>query len=656
MSQDNPTNAEQPVKPAESESKEEQSSDDGKGKNSEKKARVFDLTEMLELSKKTIEERGLPKPEEVNDSPSTSSGFGTFSKPEKASSDNKQAESGVSSGMEDDEDDMMVMLPPGFKPDQSVFADSSKSAEDDDDSDFDEYEGDGIPTVALIPSSMEANLSHGSKPVSALRFEPAGVRFASGGLDYMAKVFDFQKMDMSMNCDKEVMPAESHIVNDVAFSGNGDTLAVATGGAQLRLLDRKGKQWTETVRGDQYLVDLSNTKGHTAAVNAVRFHPLVKGEFLSCSDDGTLRIWRLEDYKEITKCINKHFKVIKTKTANGKRAMPQTCCYSNDGKLIAAGCDDGSIQVWKHGNFYVNTSYLVRTAHRGPITCICFSPDSKLILSRGLDDSLKLWSLSNAKKPLQEKFNLENGFKGTDCGFSPRGELVFTGTSSPNSQIPGQLLFFNTENFDLVYKIDFPGVSCTRIDWHPKLNQILVGLSDGSIKILYDEKMSVRGVIGCVKRPIKRSRREEVIKEEMVLSPLALEMFQPRREDDEEKEKYLRMKDNQLRPAFRKPADVPIDGPSANGRVKDSGSTLHSYLAKQIGTQRNKEFLEDSDVRASILRHAEDAAKNPMWIDKAYKKNQPVPIFQDKTTEDEEEEGDDEEKTTEPVFKKPRTK
>lgn len=45
-----------------------------------------------------------------------------------------------------------------------------------------------------------------------------------------------------------------------------------------------------------------------------------------------------------------------------------------------------------------------------------------------------------------------------------------------------------------------------------------------------------------------------------------------------------------------------------------------------------------------------------MWIDKAYKKNQPVPIFQDKTTEDDEEEGDDEEKTIEPVFKKPRTK
>lgn len=34
--------------------------------------------------------------------------------------------------------------------------------------------------------------------------------------------------------------------------------------------------------------------------------------------------------------------------------MPQSCCYSLDGKLIAAGCDDGSVQVWKYGNLYVS--------------------------------------------------------------------------------------------------------------------------------------------------------------------------------------------------------------------------------------------------------------------------------------------------------------
>lgn len=50
---------------------------------------------------------------------------------------------------------------------------------------------------------------------------------------------------------------------------------------------------------------------------------------------------------------------------------------------------------------------------------------------------------------------------------------------------------------------------------------------------------------------------------------LTLEMFQPRGEEGEEKEvtawrlkKYLRMQDNRLRPEFRKPADMPMSGPS----------------------------------------------------------------------------------------------
>lgn len=42
----------------------------------------------------------------------------------------------------------------------------------------------------------------------------------------------------------------------------------------------------KNILGDQYLVDLSNTKGHTAAVNKCCWNPLNKDEFLSCSEDG----------------------------------------------------------------------------------------------------------------------------------------------------------------------------------------------------------------------------------------------------------------------------------------------------------------------------------------------------------------------------------
>ncbi|CAI4226332.1 unnamed protein product [Auanema sp. JU1783] len=536
--------------------------------------------------------------------------------------------------------------------------DNADKINDDDDYGFEDYAGEGIPIIKLIPAACEANLTHSDRPISALKFEPNGQRFGSGGMDYQLKIFDFQKMDMSLRSDKELTPAECHVINSITFSANGENCLICSGEAMVKLIDRTGKQWAETVKGDQYLVDVKNTKGHTAAVNCGVWNPIVKNEFLTCSDDGTVRFWNLDEYKVITKCFNKHLKIIKVKNAGGKRAMPQTCCYAPDGKMVAAGCDDGSIQAWKYGSLYVNPNYLVRNAHKGPITSIAFSHDSQRIVTRGLDDSMKIWSIKDCKKPLHEIFELENAWKSTDCGFSPRGELIYTGTSSPSRNIPGYLLFYNAETYDLVYRIDYPGVSVHRIDWHPKMNQILVGFSDGSIKIYYDQEMSEKGILGCVSKPIKRSRADEVVREEMVLSPLTLEMFQPRGEEGEEKEvsgwrlrKYLRMRDNQIRPEFRKPADVPMDGPSANGRVAASGSTLHSYLARQIGTQRNKEFLQDTDVRASILRHADEAAKNPLYIDKAYRKNQPKPIFQEKTTAPEE---DEEEKELQPVFKMPR--
>ncbi|EYC45952.1 hypothetical protein Y032_0413g998 [Ancylostoma ceylanicum] len=629
-------------------------SEEKKPNNAEKKARVFDFNAIFEETRKAGQARFAETSEKAQEE------GGEAHAEEKII----QKDSGTVS---EEDDDFLPMLPPGFVPDKSVMVGegAASSAEvkkkvsndDDDDEDFEDYTGDGIPTVNLIPTACEAKLVHSGKPVSALRFEPNGVRFASGGVDYQVKVFDFQKMDMSLRADKELLPVESHIINDIAFSSNGENMLVCSSKAQVHLLDRAGKQWAETIRGDQYLVDVNHTKGHTASINCCQFNPIIKDEFMTCGDDGTIRLWTLKDFKVMTKTINTHKKVIKTKTAGGKRAMPQSCCYSMDGKLIAAGCDDGSIQVWKYGNLYVNTYYLVRNAHKGPITSIAFSPDSQRILSRGLDDSMKMWSLKDSKKPLLELYDLENAFKSTDCGFSPRGELVYTGTSTPGEDMPGKLLFFNAETFELVYKIEYPGISCTRIDWHPKLNQILVGLSDGTLRIYYDQKLSTRGVMTCITKPIRRNRASEFVREEMILSPLTLEMFQPRGEEGEEKEvtgfrlkKYLRMRDNQQRPQFRKPADVPI-GRSANGRVVASGGSLHSYVAQQIGTMKNKTFMEDTDVRTSILRHAEEAAKNPMYVDLAYKKTQPKPIFQEKTTAPEEEEPDTE---LQPVFKMPR--
>jgi len=37
----------------------------------------------------------------------------------------------------------------------------------------------------------------------------------------------------------------------------------------------------------------------------------------------------------------------------GRRAIPTTCTYSQEGRWIAAACQDGSIQIWDHNKLFV---------------------------------------------------------------------------------------------------------------------------------------------------------------------------------------------------------------------------------------------------------------------------------------------------------------
>lgn len=55
-----------------------------------------------------------------------------------------------------------------------------------------------------------------------------------------------------------------------------------------------------------------------------------------------------------------------------------------------------------------------------------------------------------------------------------------------------------------------------------------------------------------------------------------------------------------------------ILSPGAGGRLGASGGTLASYISKKYALSRPMES-SDLDPREAILRHAKDAAENPMW-------------------------------------------
>uniref|UniRef100_A0A8B9N988 WD repeat-containing protein 70 n=1 Tax=Accipiter nisus TaxID=211598 RepID=A0A8B9N988_9AVES len=217
--------------------------------------------------------------------------------------------------------------------------------------------------VKKIPDSHEITLQHGTKTVSALGLDPSGARLITGGYDYDVKFWDFAGMDASLQAFRSLQPCECHQIKSLQYSSTGDVILVVSGNSQAKVLDRDGFPVMECIKGDQYIVDMTNTKGHTAMLNSGCWHPKIKEEFLTCSNDGTVRTWDVNNEK-------KHKSVFKPRSVQGKRVIPTTCTYSRDGKLIAAGCQDGSIQIWDRNMSWVRIRVMLHIKCQMLLHCL----------------------------------------------------------------------------------------------------------------------------------------------------------------------------------------------------------------------------------------------------------------------------------------------
>lgn len=94
----------------------------------------------------------------------------------------------------------------------------------------------------------------------------------------------------------------------------------------MQVYDREGREKGVFLRGDMYLRDMKNTKGHVAGCTDGQWHPVDRHSALTASTDGTLRLWDCEKIEQKM--------VIKPTGASGR--VPVTACsYSPDGRYIA---------------------------------------------------------------------------------------------------------------------------------------------------------------------------------------------------------------------------------------------------------------------------------------------------------------------------------
>ena len=74
-----------------------------------------------------------------------------------------------------------------------------------------------------------------------------------------------------------------------------------------------------------------------------------------------------------------------------------------------------------------------------------------------MDDTLKLFDIEKFKEPIHQVENLSCLYVQSSCGYSPHGEFVFATTSSRigKGRDTGSVLFFNSSNLELQYRIEY---------------------------------------------------------------------------------------------------------------------------------------------------------------------------------------------------------
>eukprot|EP00850_Spirogloea_muscicola_P008358 SM000044S16005 [mRNA] locus=s44:514126:517938:+ [translate_table: standard] len=527
-------------------------------------------------------------------------------------------------------------------------AEGDSEDEDDEHSDEDEYR---------VPVSNEVVLRGHSKVVSALAIDPTGSRVLTGSYDYTVRMYDFEGMDSKLRSFRQLEPSEGHQVRALSWSPSADLFLAVTGSAQakpetmnerVQVYDRDGYTQGEFLRGDMYIRDLKNTKGHLSGLTGGEWHPRERHTALTCSEDGSLRIWDVTNFKTqkqdtstsyylIRLTLPRGMQVIKPKLARPGRVPVNSCTWGHGGKCIAGGLGDGSIQVWNvKAGFGSRPDLHASLAHEAgeEVTSILFSSDGTLLLSRGTDGTLKVWDTRKFKSPVKEFTGLPNSYSQTNIAWSPDERLAVTAVSSEKGfeSGGGQLAFFDVERLECVRRVGIhPVHSVVRVAWHPRLNQIFATIGDkkeGGTHILYDPALSERGALVCVARAPRKKSAVDFQARPAIHNPHALPLF---REEPGRKRQREKARSD---PIKSKRPDLPVEGAGHGGRVgKSKGSLLTQYLLREGGLI--KETWMEEDPREAILRHAEAAAADPQIIAPAYAQTQPKPVFQEEEEEDE---------------------
>jgi len=512
-------------------------------------------------------------------------------------------------------------------PKRAVPSDSEADSDDDSDSDSDDEDDE-------YPVSHELVLKTHDKAVTSISLDPAGSRMISGSLDSTVKLHDFSSMTPStLRAFKSVDPweaksstasTESHPINRIQFNPlAGGAFLCITAHPQAKILSRDGDILTEFVKGDMYLRDMHNTKGHVGEISTGTWHPTNRDICVTAGSDSTLRIWDVNKKRSQKDVI-----VFKSKAAGsaGRSRMTavgwaaQTQGGSN---FLVAAALDGTLVMYGGDGPFTRPAAEVRDAHKAGTWTggLDISADGRMVVTRGGDDLIKLWDTRKLKEAMVTVSHpsTSDRFPMSSIRYSPNATSIVTGSATGHLHIlnPGTL---KPEHVTPVT----PGSPVVVVEWHAKLNQIFTGSANGETHVLYNPETSMRGAVEVMMRAPKKRHIDD--------NP-ALTTDQGAGISG----------DSIVTPGARLAGKR--SGVTASGRSRDPRRPQVPQQTPFARNQPDEKHIEENiplsrmlheDPREALLKYAEVAKSDPMFTN-AWKDTQPVTQYANLSDEEEEE-------------------
>lgn len=523
-------------------------------------------------------------------------------------------------------DGSAIVAPQG----QSVGGRKDDSSSDDsEDSDDDSDDGEDFPV------SHELVFKTHERSVTTLSLDPAGGRLATGSLDCTVKLHDFASMTPSTlrafrsidpyETKKSASSGESHPVYSVKFNPlAGSVLLCISAHPQAKILSRDGDIVTEFVKGDMYLRDMHNTKGHISEITAGTWHPTDKNLCVTAGTDSTLRIWDINNKRSQKEVI-----VFKSKAAGSAGRTKMTAvAFANPAQggnnVLVGAALDGTLVMYGGNGPYTRPAGEVRDAHKAQTWTggLDISSDGRMVVTRGGDDTIKLWDTRKFTKPLVSVSHLSTSdhYPTSNIRYAPNSTSIITGSPT------GHLHVLNPGNLraELVTPIT-PGSPLITVDWHPKINQIVTGSANAETHVLYSPNLSNRGAVDVMSRAPKKRHIDDNsdltmdhtlgLSGDSIVTPGAA----PRasRNNNNGLTASGRSKDP------RRP-NIPATTPFAKNQPDEKHVAENIPLARML----------HEDPREALLKYADKAKDDPMFT-KAWSKTQPQTQYADLSDDEE---------------------